>query len=227
MKKKKWKEELQFNILDAIRVAVLPKPHLVAAVASYLINDGAGLPTCLKGAHKISKLLTGNDSAETELADLIICEMHRQIQVKSERIRNWKLDQKLALMGSQLDRETRINRVCCSAFGSSALWVPVRGVTRRVRSPRFHWLHRDQDGTLVAGFNGLQFDELVCGFVFNVSREDLVRFGLLPTKSRNIGELLALLGLHPRLIGGPNVKVDWNRKAFLVGRSSQLPWTYP
>jgi len=222
---KKRQEEIQFGVLDALSVILLPTKHLAAAVASFLLNNGAGLSTCIDGASRISKLLAQSEKDELELYGRIIIELQRQVQVKVARIRRRTQDDKRSLMGSQVERGTRINRVCHSIFGDPVGWQSIKGVGTKASNPYFNWFKRLADGVVVAGFHSHWVDELAFGFVYKKSGP--VRFGLLPSRSRTVGELLVYLGLHPRLVGGPDVRVDWDRRSFLVAGTNRLPWVYP
>jgi len=223
--RKQRQEELQFNVLDALRFATLPAPHLAPAIASYLLNNGSGLPTCVENAHRIARIVSTSPGAEGDLADRIIKELQRQVQVKVGRIRRRRNGNDAARLGSQLPIEVRVDRVCQWLFGRPSKWKPARWVSPKLKEASFNWFRRMPDGAVVAGFDGVLVDELVTGFVYREGGP--VRFGLLPSQARNIRELLVHLGLHPRLIGGSNVKVDWGRRAFLVSGTDHLPWIYP
>lgn len=222
---KRRQKEIQFGVLDALSVISLPAEHLAAAIASFLLNNGAGLATCIDGASRVSKLLAQSEEDELELYGRIFVELQRQVQTKVDRIRRRKLADEQSLMGSQVDTGVRINRVGHSIFGDPSAWRPVKGVGIKISHPYFNWFKRFSDGVIVAGFHGHWADDLVFGFVYRKSGP--IRFGLLPSQSRGVKELLVYLGLHPRLVGGADVKIDWGRRSFLVAGVNRLPWVYP
>lgn len=220
---RKPRRSVDFGVLDALSIAHLPDEHLVAAVASYLLAEGHGLPDAVSAAHHAARLLSRTDEQVDVLAKKITDEIQRQVAIKFERIQRYLYDTKQSRMGSQLDWGTRINRLCRSVFGPPDIWHPARKVAPRVKDPHFDWFKRF-DVTKVASFDGYNNDGYVCGFVYR--EEGPTKYALLPSKARSPDELLTFLGLHPKLIGG-DVKIDWGRQAFLVGNVNRLPWIVP
>jgi len=219
------RETTSYTILDAIRLAILPEQHRIAAIASMIISDGVGFPLPVVQVKLITRLLSETAEVEEELIRAVLAEIQRQTDIKCRRLdQNWRLRKSL-MMGSQLDHRTRINRVCQSLFGDSATWVSVGKVTPKIKDPLYKWLHRTDDGVLVAGVDTI-LDDLVTGFVYHDSGSP-VRFARLPTRARNIDALCVFLGLHPRLLGSRTTKVDWGRRAFVIDGINHLPWVYP
>jgi len=220
------REGNEFTILDAIVLSILPKRHRIPAIASALITAGEGFPMPIVEAHRIAALLTETSEEEGKLVDDIVVEVQRQLQIKIKRLDQQRKLKKAVAMGSDVDRATRINRVCRRIFGSPADWVPVGRLSPKIRDPHFDWLHRSQDGMLVAGVLGCvrRVDDLVTGFVY-FDRRGPVRFVQLPSRARSVKELCVFLGLHPRLLD--STKVDWRRRAFIVAGTNHLPWVYP
>lgn len=222
---RKSKNEVPFGVLDALSIAHLPDEHLVASVASYLLSNGFGLPNAVEAAHRAADLLARTEDQVDALAGRITSEIQRQMMVKLPRIRSHLYHNKMSRMGAELDWGTRINRLSRSVFGPSDIWHPAKRVGPRIRDPHFNWFRR-VGGVRVAGFEGYSPDEdgLLTGFVYR--EKGPTKYCLLPSKARSLQELLTFLGLHPRLLGS-DVKVDWDRQAFLVGRTNRLPWVVP
>jgi len=177
-------------------------------------------------AHRIAALLTATPEEEDRLVDFVVVEVQRQLQIKINRLDQQRKLKKAIALGSDVDRETRINRVCRRIFGPTPEWESVGQLGPKISDPHFNWLHRSQDGVIVAGVDGWvqRFDDLVTGFVY-FDRCGPVRFSRLPSRARNVEELCVFLGLHPRLLD--STKVDWRRRAFIVAGTNHLPWVYP
>lgn len=223
---KQRRDDINLTILDAIWLAVMPRKHRIAAIAAMLITAGNGFPYPVHEAHAVAALLCDTSEEEDTLVDEILGEVRRQTQIKIDRLdRRRKLKKALA-MGKELDKPSRINRVCQKIFGDPSLWMPVSRVTPRLNRPYFNWFHRAEDGVIVAGVDGVVSDDLATGFVY-YDRKGPVRFARLPSRARNVKELCLFLGLHPRLLNRRETKVDWGRRAFIVDGSSRLPWVYP
>lgn len=222
---RKPRKEAPFGVLDALSIAHLPDDHLVAAVASYLLANGYGLPDAVEAAHHAASLLARTEEQVQTLADRITGEIQRQVVIKCERIRHHLWNRKQGLMGAQLDWGTRINRLSRSVFGPPEIWRPAKKIAPRIRDPHYNWFHRCES-VRVSGFEGYSPDDdgLITGFVYR--ERGPTKYCLLPSKARSLQELLTFLGLHPRLLGS-GVKVDWDRQAFLVGTTNRLPWVVP
>lgn len=214
---------MDFGVLDALSVAHLPDEHLVSAVASQLLAEGHGLPDAIEAAHVAAKLLARTEDQVSAFADLITKEIQRQMLIKFDRIRHQLWWRKQCRMGSQLDWGTRVNRLGVSVFGPPSVWKPARKVSPKVREPHYNW-YRRFDGVRVAGFDAYNDDGCVTGFVYR--EKGAPKYALLPSKARNVQELLTYLGLHPRLLNS-DVRVDWDRQSFLVGDTNRLPWIVP
>lgn len=223
--KRKRSRDLQFSVLDALRTVSLPESHRISSIAAFLIDNGKGLPNCLEDAFAIAELLAGDPCEARPLAERIISAMQDQVRIKAGRIHRRITARELCRMGSQLDRQTRTNRICASVFGDGKTWRPARQVLSGVSAPYFNWLHRSAGNTRVAGFDGLQDTNLVTGFVYK--GRSSIHFGLLPARARSIEELYSFLGLHPKLHRSPNVEIDWGRRAFMVSGDNRLPWILP
>ncbi|MGD9729311.1 MAG: hypothetical protein AB7L09_03185 [Nitrospira sp.] len=217
---KKPRDAVPFGILDALSVAHLPDNHLVAAVASYLLADGHGLPEAVELAQSAAELLAITEDRASSLSSMIADEMQRQVQIKFRRLSQRLWDVRQSKMGSELDWSTRINRLGKSVYGPPEIWQPIVAPSQKVREPLFNW-YRRIDGVRLAGFDAYAGDGAVSGFVYR--EKGAAKFALLPNRTANVHELLVCLGLHPRLIGG-DVKVDWDRRSFLVNRTDRLPW---
>jgi hypothetical protein len=222
-----------FTVLDAILMAVLPKKHQIAAIAASLIAAGEGFPTPIREANSYVSMLALTSDEEEALVDEILGEVQRQAKIKIDRLDRQRKLKKARAMGSQLDKITRINRVCGRIFGEPTDWVHVGRLSPRVVDPFYSWLHRSPDGVLVAGvlvtsLDGWEgkFDDPAAGFVY-YERGGVTRFARLPTIARDVEELCVLLGLHPRLLDSRLTRVDWRRRAFIVANTNHLPWVYP
>ena len=218
--------ETEFTVLDAIRLAIIPKKHRIPAIASLLITSGEGFPLPAIEAQRIASLLVSTAEEESLLIDEVLAEVSRQLQIKISRMDQRRKLKKTLAMGHRVDRATRINRVCQNLFGDPSKWMPVGRVTPKISEPYYTWFHRTSDGVLVASVDGSVFDDLVTGFVY-YTKGCPVRFARLPSRARSIEELYVFLGLHPRLLENRTTKVDWGRRAFIVAGTNHLPWVYP
>lgn len=223
---RKHRKELGFTVLDALRLVQLPEKHQVAVVADFLITSDAGLNGYVDGAYAIASLLSDSESGVDRVASAIVHETNRQLRIKTERMAARRRLRDASRMGSQLDPSIRVNRLCRSVFGPADQWVSVVRQTIKIRDPHYLWFHKTSDGVRVAGFDGFIVDELVCGFTFKENTGP-TRFGLLPSKAKNISDLMVHLGLHPKLLSNSDVKVEWCKRAFLVSGNNYLPWVYP
>jgi hypothetical protein len=213
----------ELTILDAIRLAVLPKKHQISAIAAFLLTKGELFSDTVE---EFTSYLTSSEDEANEFITQVMVEVNRQLQIKTLRFADRRKLRKSRAMGSQLDMITRVNRLCSSLFGDPSKWLSVGKVTPRIEQPFFNWLRRTQDNTVVAGIDGLGGGTVVTGFVIRERREGPVRFGRLPMKARSLRDLLLCLGLPPQF-DTQSVKVEWERRAFTVDGTNRLPWIYP
>ena len=219
------KTKAPFGVLDALSIAHLPDDHLVAAVASYLLANGHGLPMAVEAAHSAAELLARTEDQVDAVAGRITDAIRHQMIIKVDRIgrRLWNL--KHRRMGAELDWVTRINRLCRSVYGLPETWQHAKKVEPKVRDSHFNWFKRI-DGVMVAGFEGYGRGRggFLTGFVYIDGGP--TKYCLLPSRTHSPQELMSLLGLHPRLVDG-DVRVDWDRQSFLIGKANRLPWVVP
>lgn len=228
MGKRRNRRIVEFTVLNALGLSTLPKPHQIASVASQLLSNGDVWPDVIRGSRQIANLLTDSEESAAILIVDILEEAKRQCSIKIRRTGTRQEIESALASGSQLSREERVRRLCKSLFGDPDQWVPAAGVGSRIKEPQFDWFRRMKDGVLVGGFVGTEVrsNDPVSGFAF-FDRQSPLRYGLLPRRTTSIEDLLSLLGLHPRLIGRSDVKIDWSRRTFVVSNSNHLPWIYP
>ncbi len=216
----------EFTILDAIRLAVLPEKHRTSAMAALLITIEIDIPVPVVGARQLAAFLTTTLDDANEMVLDILAEVRRQLDIRMDRADS-RLRLKAALaMGSQVSVAERVNKIGPRIFGPSDTWTSIGRVSSKVERPTFNWMHR-VNHCLVAGVDASIGADLVTGFVYMAHRGGPCRFGRLPRQVKTIDELCLVLGLHPRLLGTKQVRVDWAHRAFIVAETNRLPWVYP
>jgi len=223
---RKRRKGTEFTVLDAIRLATIPKKHQVSAIAALLIIDGEDLPMPRSQAQRIASMLVEQPEERAELVGKVIGEVKRQLHLRIDRLdRRRRLRQSRAI-GSQLSMPERVNRVARHLFGDPAYWQSVGSLTPRISRPHFNWLHRASDGVLAGGVDGTVcgVDELITGFVYS-DRGGPVRFARLPVRASSVNELCVLMGLPSRLAA--TTRIDWRRRSFVVAETNHLPWVLP
>lgn len=213
------------NVLDAVRLAGMPRNHQICCLASAARADAG--PHCdpLSVSHIVRMLV---DADEAKLFELeVATEIRRQRSIRSERrsLRMSSID--LLKMGSQLTVHHRLNRLCPAIFGPSEQWTPFGALARSSGRPVFNWLKRDSSGVLVAGMDRIRVDECATGFVIKRSRDQPTLYSLLPRRADSFSELMLLLGLPQRFLDGRPVGIDWDNRKLIVSKSIALPWVYP
>lgn len=217
------RKEFQFNVLDALSVAGLPRKHFIGAIASHLLDDGSGLMNCVEHAQQIAEIFADSPAEQDSLADEITLEIKRQVSVRVDRIRAKKLGNE-GYLGSQLAPVSRINRVCSHIFGDGMNWRNTRS-SQKVRSPHFNWFHKDGHGSRLAGFDAVVGDVSVTGVV--VRSGDEIYFTLLPSRARSWRELVDYYKLGRRLHDDPGLSINWSEVVRYMRGSSGSPWVYP
>ena len=222
----KRQQRIQLTALDAVTLGIVPPEHRTAATAAFLI-DNSNYFSPREQLDFLAKTMTDSEESAQAFVRAVLYEMSRQLKLKSRRIAARKKHRKMSAMGSQVDRDTRVNRVCRPMFGDPAKWLPIGPVTPSVVTPHFSWFKRMPDGVMVAGVEAFTGSTMQAGFVFRISRSSTTRFARLPATSRNLESLLSFLGLHPRLADSKSLRIDWSRKAFVIDGTNHLPWVYP
>jgi hypothetical protein len=217
-------KENQFTILDILNWAVLPLEHQYSAIAARLIDNNNVFPIPILKIEQIVRYLS--NTTDKDCINKIIKEIARQVQIKISRLSNRGIQESEMAIGCQLSKKERVNRLAYKIFGDTSKWLPIGKVIPRIYKPYFNWLHKSFDGTVVAGVDDNTFNVLITGFVFQNKKSDIIRFGSLPKRVKNITELFNLLGLHPRLMKNNLVKIDWKKRGFAIGSNNYLPWVY-
>ena len=212
--------------MDAITLGIVAVEHRIAATASMLLRN-SNYFSPREQLNFLSKSLTDSEEGAEEFVRAVLCEMSRQLKLRAKRIAARKRHKRLTTMGSQVDRATRVNRVCRPMFGNPEKWLPIGPVTPSVTKPYFSWFKRMPDGVIVAGVEVFTDSSIQAGFVFRISKSSPTRFARLPVSARSFVSLLSFLGLHPRLADNESLRIDWSRKAFVIDGTNHLPWVYP
>lgn len=209
------------NVLDAVRLASMPRHHQVCCLAS-LVRRHDGLRSI---GHIVRMMVDGADieQFETEIA----LESRRQKMVASERRHRRTTDLDLLKMGAQLSVHQRLNRLCPTIYGPIEKWAPFGPIVPMTGRPVFNWLKRDSSGAMISGLDRLSGVECSTGFVVKCGPTQPSLYSSLSTRARSFRELMVILGLPLRFLDGRPVSVEWSRREFIVGRASALPWVYP
>jgi hypothetical protein len=221
----KREKEIKLTILDVLCLVTLPIEHQYSYIAAQLITNGNIFPIPIIRIKKIIRFLSNTTDEENDHTNNIIREIDRQIQIKTNRLSKRRDQVKGMAIGCQLKKEDRLNKLGSRIFGNTSNWISVGKALPRIHKPRFNWVYKADDGTLVAGVDDIS-NEIMTGFVFHNIKVGIVRFVALAKSTNSVTEIFNLLGLHPRFLKNNLVKIDWNQRGFTINDSNYLPWVH-